>query len=192
AVRRRRMGFGTGDRGQRERQNTDEFLRTCPTGLRKGHVHSDRRAELSGGARSRPTRPRLFDLRADRGWIEERAGRQRPERRHGAGPRVVQLRRGARAADVGARDANPPAARSRRERREGERPQTARRSKAARLLPARVGNATIRGRKAVAWSGFHIVVRVNRTRMTQMRRIIADKSRKDQRQSALSVSSVFY
>src|SRR5215510_14465013 len=146
------MRLGTVDRGRGETPKPDEFLRTCPTGLRKRHVHSDRRAELSGGARSRPTRPRLFNLRADRGWIEERAGPQRPERRAGAGPRVVQLRRGTRAADAGARDANAPVARFRRERREGEGRQTARRSKAARLLPAGVGNAPIRGRKAVAYA----------------------------------------
>src|SRR4030095_11711495 len=34
--------------------------------------------------------------------------------------------------------------------------------------------------------------RFNRTRMTQLRRIIADNIRKDQQQSALSVSSGFY
>jgi hypothetical protein len=34
--------------------------------------------------------------------------------------------------------------------------------------------------------------RFNRTRMTQMRRIIADNIRKDQQQSALSMSSAFY
>ena len=33
---------------------------------------------------------------------------------------------------------------------------------------------------------------VNRTRMTRIRRIIADKAKKDQRQSALSASSAFY
>jgi|RhiMethySRZTD1v2_1073278.scaffolds.fasta_scaffold62514_2 hypothetical protein len=33
---------------------------------------------------------------------------------------------------------------------------------------------------------------VNRTRMTRIRRIIADEAKKDQRQSALSASSAFY
>src|SRR4030095_3542704 len=144
------MQLGSGARSRRKTPRPDEFLRACSVGLRKRNVHSDRRAELSGGARSGGTRPRLSDLRADRGRIEERAGRQRPERRAGAGPRVVQLRRGASAADAGARNANAPAARFRRERSEGERSKTAEHSKASGILPARTGSASVRRRKAIA------------------------------------------
>src|SRR5262249_46270004 len=42
------------------------------------------------------------------------------------------------------------------------------------------------------YGDYQISVRVDRTRMTRITRIIADKTKKDQRQSALSVSSAFY
>src|SRR5689334_10146509 len=118
------MQFRAGARSRRETPRPDEFVRPGAVGIRKGHVYSDRRAKLSGGARSGGARSRLPDFRADRGRNKERPRRQGPERRPGAGARMVQLRFRTRAADAGARDADASAARFRRERSEVERPQT--------------------------------------------------------------------